>query len=207
MARQGEFASCRNVLITQISLWNCILYVTDNINQLWQYGGRWWRNTIWWWGTFMMRHPLVTPFGDAAANGDMAAIGDTMAVWDFDQLQAPIYGSGLNSSKIPAILVNRPKVRQDWYWMRQPLPTRNVQKVSVAPPAIYLYIIIQARQGELRRGETVSLLAWLTKAKHLASLIYECGQPRLASPRGHLCLKPYYKRLSFASLAVFKASS
>jgi len=60
-----------------------------------------------------MRHPLVIPFGDATVNGDMAAVGDRMVVWDFDQLQAPIRGSGLNSSEIPAILVNKPKVRQD----------------------------------------------------------------------------------------------
>jgi len=41
--------------------------------------------------------------------------------------------------------------------------------------------------GTLRcewRGETVSLLASLTKAKHRPSLVHECGQLRLASPRG-----------------------
>jgi len=42
----------------------------------------------------------------------------------------------------------------------------------------------QTRRGEARRGETVSLLASLTKAKHRPSLVHECGQLRLASPRG-----------------------
>ena len=36
----------------------------------------------------------------------------------------------------------------------------------------------------MRRDEGPSLLAVLTKAKHVASLIHECWQCRLASPRG-----------------------
>jgi len=42
----------------------------------------------------------------------------------------------------------------------------------------------EARQGKARRGQTVSLLASLTKAKYRPSLVHECGQLRLTSPYG-----------------------
>ena len=53
-------------------------------------------------------------------------------------------------------------------------------------PGQYIGTLRCEWRGEARRGETVSLLASLTKAKHRPSLVHECGQLRLASPRGHL---------------------
>ena len=42
----------------------------------------------------------------------------------------------------------------------------------------------EVRRGEARPDEGPSLLASLTKAKHVASLIHECWQCRLALPHG-----------------------
>jgi len=52
---------------------------------------------------------------------------------------------------------------------------------------IFVRYAVNGEADEARRGEMVSLLASLTKAKRRPSLVHECGQLRLTSPRGHLC--------------------
>ena len=51
---------------------------------------------------------------------------------------------------------------------------------------IFVVYAVNTEADEARRGETVSLLASLTKAKHRPSLVHECEQLRLASSHGHL---------------------
>ena len=114
VVRWGEFVSCHNILISQISRRNCIFYVTDNINQSRQCGGHWWHGVIQWWSTFMMWQPteiwqpLVTwwpvvawcpsvmaPFRNVTPFHDLARFCDTARFCDAAQFcDAARFGEG-----------------------------------------------------------------------------------------------------------------